>query len=102
MPTTENIQYVEVICFQGGEKFVYAWNSPYEFDPETDQIACLPCARALGDDSMHICLNCNAQFQSHSIWAEGCSRECGDEIDLAVERAQQRQIDAHERRMEAL
>jgi predicted amidophosphoribosyltransferase len=100
--TTQRIEFVQVTCFEGGEKFTYAWEHDYEFDPEHDQIACVSCAKKLGDDSMHICLNCGAQFQSHSVWAEACSRECGDTIDLAVERAQQRQIDAHERYLESL
>jgi len=101
-----HLEYITVTCFEGGEEFTFAWTDEYEFDPNEDRIACIRCAKKLGDDTMYACLNCGVQFQAlkrHPIFApESCSDECGNAIDLAVDRAQERDLAREQARLEAM
>jgi hypothetical protein len=96
------IQTVQVTCFECGQEFTFTGEFERGFDPAYDLIACIPCARRLGDDTMKACLNCGSQYQGFSLWDEACSDECGTAIDLAVERAQERDLRREQQRLEAI
>ena len=103
---TTRTDLVKVTCFKCSKKFTYLWTEERSpFDPERDQIACSDCANDLGDYTMFLCWYCGVQFQEwdYGIFPpEACSHECQDAIDDRVERAQQMQHDAIERRLESL
>lgn len=96
------IETVQVVCFECGDEFTFTGEFENGFDPEYDQIACIPCAHRLGDHTMKACWHCGSQYQGFSLFDEACSDECGRAIDLAVERAQERDLRREQEQLEAI
>lgn len=103
----EGLLEVQVDCFECGAGFRFVGEFPYGYDPEAERIACRRCARRMGDYTMHVCLGCRAQFQGPHAYEwfmapEACSRACGDIVDMAVERAQERDLAREQACLEAM
>lgn len=105
MEVRDDVFHTSVSCLDCNKSIVWATteapvlNCP---DPEfNDHFRCVSCCRFLGDDSTKVCLSCGAHYEAFSVWSEACSAQCGDQIDLAVERAQERSLAAEQAWLES-
>lgn len=101
MSNPPTVEHIDVKCSNCNQGFTWTHEGDYEFDPEHEKIACVGCAKKLGDHSMHWCLRCGAQFQSFSLYQMGCSWSCENWIDEQAERAQDRDLEREQAWLES-